>query len=115
MYMYKTHPQAPRYLMSPVFSVHTIESLKGLGARLGYYSSTSLNSNKLKHTIMYLLASSPGPSHVFNVACRKGRGPGMRSHVHGVITRHTTRAKRSLREAARFQLQNLKGRFVSTL
>ncbi len=72
-------------------------------------------TEKYKYVHAYTVASSPGPSHVFNVARRKGRGPGTRSHVHGVITRHTTRAKRSLREAARFQLQNLIGRFVSTL
>jgi hypothetical protein len=61
------------------------------------------------------LASSPGHSHVFNATRRKVRGPGMQSHMHVVIMHHTTTAKRSLREAARYQVQNLKGGFVSTL
>ena len=38
-------------------------------------------SVKIRSTCRFDLASSPGHSHLFNVARRKGRGPGIRCHV----------------------------------
>ena len=46
-----------------------------------------------------------GKFHLNQIEKREGLVHGMRNHVRNALTCHTTKAKRSLCEAARFELQ----------
>ena len=62
---------------------------------------------------MVCVASSPGHSHLFNVARRKGGGPGTRSHVCDANTRHVVRARDRFVKLPALGHRLWKGRFVS--